>query len=153
MTTTAGEVEGGEAREAPLHMVFGLSTSKTPAPAREPALASRIASGCKPRCRVGVGLGVEVRGSNVVVCTIKPGGPACVGGVQLGDVLLAVANEGNAPDSNELIWIDVRRFSEAQLLSLMAGMDSLLKLILASVLSSSNISATRISAPRQSLDI
>ena len=70
--------------------------------------------------RVGIGIGLRFRGTDVVVgaesdshrtllpgltvtfmhantqvSTIKRGAPACAGGVQLGDVLLAVANDND----------------------------------------------------------
>jgi len=90
---------------------------------QSPTLALRIESSaqCAGTSAGRVGMGVRSNGSNVIVVTVKQGGPACVFGVKVGDVLLAVANEIHVGDDCEPVWVDVSRFSEGQLPLLMAG--------------------------------
>jgi len=66
-------------------------------------------------------MGLRFRGTEVVVTTIIPGSPAALGGVCIGDVVLAVANEILLKDAPENVWVDVARFAEEQLPSLIAG--------------------------------
>jgi len=91
---------------------------------QSPALASRLASStpCAGTSAGRVGMGVRFNGSNVIVVTVKQGGPACVFGVKIGDVLLAVANEIHVGDDCEPVWVDVSCFSKGQLPLLMAGL-------------------------------
>ena len=97
-------------------MQLWFSAKSAPAP----ALASQLgAQGGNRRGRVGMGL--RFRGAEVVVTTIIDGSPAALGGVRIGDVVLSVANEIQLNDAPENVWVDVTRFSEEQLPSLIAG--------------------------------